>query len=242
MWLMLKPVFVVCATYNCEHKTVGKRVQHSQRQVHCIANWCDSLSLYEYVINLDQINTCHSKGCLNTHINTQWSPLWRHRRHVFSHANSHKGGEYHLAIGCPKHLAPDVAIRSFERGRSVGLRDAWQTYWRIAAHVGHNVSVACRCFQQWSVGHFQTRRPGSGRPCNTDARQVRLLVRAPVAASREDRVHVAPAVSLRAVVNRLLVAGLRLRVPLARHGYSVVEKGSTGKWNGPTSSFMVWRP
>ena len=35
---------------------------------------------------------------------------------------------------------------------------------RIAAHVVHNVSAVCRCFEQWSVEHSHSRRPGSGRP------------------------------------------------------------------------------
>ena len=41
----------------------------------------------------------------------------------------------------PKHIAPVVAIRPFERGRIVSLREAGWTYRRIAAHVAHNVSV-----------------------------------------------------------------------------------------------------
>ena len=55
-------------------------------------------------------------------------------------------------------------LQPFERGRIVGLRETEWTYRRIAAHVGHNVSVVCRCFQQWSVEHSHTRRPGSERP------------------------------------------------------------------------------
>ena len=47
-------------------------------------------------------------------------------------------------IDCPKHLAPVIAIRLFERGRTVDLQEAgW-----VAAHVEHNVSVVCHCFQQ----------------------------------------------------------------------------------------------
>ena len=38
----------------------------------------------------------------------------------------------------------------FERGRIVGLRQAGWTYRRIVAHVGHNVSVVYRYFQQCS--------------------------------------------------------------------------------------------
>ena len=86
----------------------------------------------------------------------------------------------------------------FELGRIVCLRETGCTNRRIAAHVGHNVSVVCHCFQQWSVEHSHTHRPGSGRPRSTDARQDRRIVRAAVAArtvSREEiRAHVAPAV------------------------------------------------
>ena len=77
--------------------------------------------------------------------------------------------------------------------------------------------VVCRCFQQWSVEHSHIRRPGSGRPRSTDARQDRRIVRAVVAASREEiRAHVAPAVSPRTIGNRLFAGGFRSRVPLTR--------------------------
>ena len=56
--------------------------------------------------NSDQMkHTCHSRGCPNSHINTQCSPFWRQCRRVFSHANGHKGAECHPAIDCTKHLA-----------------------------------------------------------------------------------------------------------------------------------------
>ena len=102
----------------------------------------------------------------------------------------------------------------------VGLRESGWSYREIAAHVGHNVSVVCGCFQQWSVEHSHTRRPGSGLPSSTYAGQDRRIVHAVVAArtvSREEiRAHVvAPAVSPRTIGNRLLAAGLISRVPLA---------------------------
>ena len=62
-------------------------------------------------------------------------------------------------------------LQPFERGRIVGLLEAGWTYRRIAKHVAHNVSVICRCFQQWSVEHSHTRRPGSGRPRSKYAHQ-----------------------------------------------------------------------
>ena len=91
---------------------------------------------------------------------------------------------------------------------------------RIAAHVWHSVSIVCCCFQHWSVQYSHTRRPGSGRPRSTDARQDRRIVQAAVAprtASREEmQAHFAPAVSPRIIGNRLLAAGFRSHVPLAR--------------------------
>ena len=63
---------------------------------------------------------------------------------------------------------PVEQLQPFERGRSVGLLDAGWTFRRITAHVGHDVSVVCRCFQQWSVEHSLTRIQGPGRPCSTN--------------------------------------------------------------------------
>ena len=115
---------------------------------------------------------------------------------------------------------PVKQIKPFARGRIVGLREAGWTYRRIAAHVGQNVLVVYRRFQQWSVEYSHTRRPGSGRPRNTDSYQDQRIVRAAVAAQTvyrdEIRMHVAPVVSPRAIGNRLLTVGLRIRVPLAR--------------------------
>ena len=103
-------------------------------------------------------------------------------------------------------------LHPFQRGHIVGLWEAGWTYRRIAAHVGSNVSVVCRSFQQWSVEHFHAHRLGSGRPRSTEARQDRRIVRAAVAATsaptEEIRSHDAPAVSRRTTGNRLLAAGL----------------------------------
>ena len=68
--------------------------------------------------------------------------------------------------------------------------------------------------------HSHTHRPGSGWPLSTDAHQDRHIVQAAMAtqtASRKEiRAHVAPAVSLRIIGNRLLAAGLRSRDGLKR--------------------------
>ena len=114
---------------------------------------------------------------------------------------------------------PVEQFQPFERGRIAGLREAWWTYRRIAAHVGYNVSMLCRCFQQWSVEHSHTCKPGSGWLRSTDARQHRRIVREAMVSRtsprEEIRAHVAPAVSSRTIGNSLLAAGLRSRVPLA---------------------------
>ena len=68
-------------------------------------------------------------------------------------------------------------LSRFERGRIAGLREAGWTHRRIAAHVGHTISVVCRCFKHWSVEHSHTLRLGSERPRSTDARQDRRIVR-----------------------------------------------------------------
>ena len=102
----------------------------------------------------------------------------------------------------------------------LGLREAGWTYQWIAAHVGHNVSVVCCCFQQWFVEHSHTCRPGSGRPYSIDAHHDRRIVQSAVAAQTASReeiwAHVAPAVSSRTIGNCLLAAGLGSHVPLAR--------------------------
>ena len=111
---------------------------------------------------------------------------------------------------------PVEQLQPFEQGRNVGLREAGWTYQWIAAHVGHNVLVECRCVQQWSVKHSHTRRPSSGRPHSTDPRQDRHIGRTTMAAASKEeiRAQVAPAMSPRTTGNSLLAAGLRQRVPL----------------------------
>ena len=105
-------------------------------------------------------------------------------------------------------------------GLHVGLWEARWTNRRITEHVGHNVSVVCHCFQQRSVEHSHTCRPGSGWPHSTNAHQDQRIAWAAAVAQtgfrEEIRAHVAPAVSPRTIANSLLVARLRSRVSLAR--------------------------
>ena len=96
----------------------------------------------------------------------------------------------------------------------------------------------------WRVADFSSVICGTfPRPYTrfwTAARQYYALCKQRTASREEIRAHVAPAVSPRTFGNRLLVAGLRSRVPLAsyhlhhdtaKHGYSGVVKESTGEWN-----------
>ena len=100
--------------------------------------------------------------------------------------------------------------------------------------------------------HSHTHSPGSLRPRNTDAHQDQRILRAAVAAptvSREEiRAPFAPAVLPRTIGNRLLVVGLRSRVPpsgyhldhdTAKHGYTDAVKESTGEWNGALLSSVM---
>ena len=160
-------------------------------------------------------HTCHSKGCPNSHINTLCMLLWRQRRRVISHANGHKGAECHPTIHCPRHLVL-IAIRPFELGRIVRLREAGWSDRRAAAYVGHNVG-GVSLFSAVIYGIFtHTRSPASGRPRSTYEDQDRRTVRATVAASKEEIRHMLHCCITRTIGNRLLASGLRPRVPLAR--------------------------
>ena len=143
-------------------------------------------------------------------------------------------------------------LQPFERGRIVCLREAGWTYQRIAAHVGHNVSVVCCCFQQWSVEHSHTRTPGSGRPRSTDK-----STSTHCASSDGLRPEQHPGKKSRHMLhllchqvpfgNRLLASVLRSHIPLARLSYlhkdtakqgdSGVVKELTGEWKGGTVVF-----
>ena len=100
--------------------------------------------------------------------------------------------------------------------------------------------------------YSHARRPDSGRLRSTDARQDRCIVRAEVASRttsiEEIRAHVAPASSQRIIGNRVLAAGVRSRVSLARlpltprhrkARYSGVVKKSTGEWKDSLLSSVI---
>ena len=96
-----------------------------------------------------------------------------------------KGKMLFLSLCVLPSLTPAEQLQPFERGRIKGLPKAGWTYRQIATHVGHSVSVVCRCFQQWCAEHSHTRKPGFRRPHCTDARQDRCIVASSVAAWTE---------------------------------------------------------
>ena len=132
---------------------------------------------------------------------------------------------------------PVEQLQPFEWGRIVDLRQAGWTYRQITSHVGHNVSVMCRCLR-WSMEHSHTHRPGSGHLVFAATDRCHLLqfrIQGRVVQThvkidelceqrwppeqhlgKKSGYHVEPSVSLRTIGNRLLAAGLRSRVPLAR--------------------------
>ena len=67
----------------------------------------------------------------------------------------------------PMSMTPVEQFQPFEQGCIIGLRETGWIYRWIAAHVGHNVSVVCCCFQQWPVAHSHTHRSGSGQTVQT---------------------------------------------------------------------------
>ena len=168
------------------------------------------------ITNSDQVkHTRHSKGCPNTHINTQCTPSGGNAG-MYSCMQTVKGVECLPAIDCLKHLAPVVAIQPFEQGRIIGLREA-----------GMDISTdCCTCWTQ-CIGDVAVFSSGmwniptlvdqvlDNRIVQTQAKID--TVRSAATTSREEiRTRVALAVPPRTIGNHLLAAELRSHVPLAR--------------------------
>ena len=102
--------------------------------------------------------------------------------------------------------------------------------------------VVCVCYQQWSVEQSHTRRPGSGQPRNTDARQDRRIVRAAVALPGKKSGHMLHLLCHQDPLGTVCLQqdsdyvcvwpGYHLHHDTANHGYSGIVKESTGEWNG----------
>ncbi|GFV12629.1 HTH_38 domain-containing protein [Trichonephila clavipes] len=68
-------------------------------------------------------------------------------------------------------------LTDFDRGRIIGLREAGWSNRRIGRHLGRSDMVVARCWQQWITEGRVYRRGGSGRPRNTNDREVRAIRR-----------------------------------------------------------------
>ncbi|GFV58357.1 transposable element Tc1 transposase [Trichonephila clavipes] len=115
-------------------------------------------------------------------------------------------------------------ISEFERGRTVGLREAGLSYRAVAAHLQHNSSTIMRVSKQWMDEGWTARKSGSGPRNVTSARDDRRLVRMAktdrTASSRQLAAQwsTATGVSLCAssIRRRPLQRELRARIPLYR--------------------------
>ncbi|GFU01863.1 transposable element Tcb2 transposase [Trichonephila clavipes] len=65
----------------------------------------------------------------------------------------------------------------FERGRIIGIMEAGWSARRVARQLGRSECVARRCWDQWIQEMSFTRRPGSGRPRQSNRREDRHIVR-----------------------------------------------------------------
>ncbi|GFY30979.1 transposable element Tcb2 transposase [Trichonephila clavipes] len=59
-------------------------------------------------------------------------------------------------------------LSQFERERIIGMMEAGWLARRVARQLGHSDCVVKRCWDQWIQEMLFTRRPGSGRPRQTD--------------------------------------------------------------------------
>ncbi|GFU91324.1 uncharacterized protein TNCV_4270281 [Trichonephila clavipes] len=62
-------------------------------------------------------------------------------------------------------------------GAVLGLREAGWSNRRIGRHLGRSDMVVARCWQQWITEGRVYRRGGSGRPRNTNDREVHAIRR-----------------------------------------------------------------
>ncbi|GFT11304.1 transposable element Tcb1 transposase [Trichonephila clavipes] len=117
-----------------------------------------------------------------------------------------------------------AAVRDFDRGRIIGLREAGWSDRRIGRHLGRSDMVVARCWQQWITEGRVYRRGGSGRPRNTNDREDRAIRRvatsAPTTSLASIQRHLPPSrhpvPSRETIRRRLTEVGLRSRRPLKR--------------------------
>ena len=94
-------------------------------------------------------HTFYSKGCPNSHINTQCSPPWRQRRCIFSHANGQKGADRMLS--CDR-----WSQASCTRCRNSA---------KVVAASGERVSSYVIMFHTCLIGERSGDRAGQGSCC-----------------------------------------------------------------------------
>ena len=139
-------------------------------------------------------HTCHSKGCLRSHINRQCSPLWRQHRHVFAHANAHKGAECHPATlfqaSCT--CCCNTAIWTGSHCRTCEKLDGHIDLLLHMLGTMYRWCVAAFSSDLWNIPTLIDQVLGSH--VGEDWRIVRAAVTARTASREEIRAHVAPAV------------------------------------------------
>ena len=113
--------------------------------------------------------------------------------------------------------------------------------------------MVCDCLQPWSVEHFHIRRPGSGRPRSTDARQDWRIVWPVVAALTASRGkksgHMLHLLYDQGKLGTIcfqqdsdhvcLWPGYHLHHDIVKHDYRGVVKETTGEWNDALLSSVM---
>ncbi|GBM88890.1 hypothetical protein AVEN_134150-1 [Araneus ventricosus] len=110
-------------------------------------------------------------------------------------------------------------LTEFEGGRVVVQQEGRFSFRDVAGRLGRNVCTVHNCWQQWSREGTASRRPYSGQPRGTTAREDRRVRRMTVAhrtaSAAEIRAAVGTTVTQRTVTNLLLPGQLRARRPVA---------------------------
>lgn len=131
-------------------------------------------------------------------------------------------GTFSSRMPLHRHRRQYDQLSEFERGRIIGMMEAGLSARRVASHLGRSDSTVRRCWDQWIRERSHTRRPGSGRPRQTNSREDRHIIRharvAPTSSLSTIQTQVAPSlqapVSVRTVARRLSEGHLVSRRPL----------------------------
>nr|XP_042912142.1 uncharacterized protein LOC122272465 [Parasteatoda tepidariorum] len=111
--------------------------------------------------------------------------------------------------------ASSQQLTDFERGRTIGLREAGLSYGADAARVQRNSSTVVRVWKQWTNECQTTWKSGSGPRYVTSARDYRHLVRMALtdrtAPTRQLAAPTGVSLCASSIHRRLLQRGLRAR-------------------------------